>query len=75
MTYKEAQEQSPCGVAVWGNFAMRDVVWPKGELTPYWFIKDGYVPVKLERVQRFVESDLWTPIDDPAYKMRKRNVQ
>lgn len=70
MKLNEAQQLSPCGVAVWGNFAMRDVVWPVNMPTPYGWIGGGYRPIKGDRIERYRESDLWSPIDDPNWRMK-----
>lgn len=70
MTYKEAQKQSPIGVAVLGNIAMKDIVWPKDEPTPYWWITKHYKPVSPDVMERFKASDEWEPLEELDWVMR-----
>jgi hypothetical protein len=60
MTLEEAQELSVSGVAVLGNPAMQDVIWPKGAPAPFAWITNGYVEMKNPEVMR--ERDGWSPL-------------
>jgi len=45
MTLEEAWALSVSGVAVRGNPAMQDIVWPKDSPHPFAFVRDGYKPM------------------------------
>jgi hypothetical protein len=62
MNYKDAQDQSVSGVAVFGNPAMQDVIWPKDSPHPFiWLVsgdKRGYIPWSAKLASR----DGWSPL-------------
>lgn len=64
MKYREAQEKSVSGVAVLGNIALMDVIWPKNSPHPYMFLanqgKWGYVPIKEHG--NMAKKDVWEPL-------------
>lgn len=64
MKYREAQDKSVSGVAVLGNEAMQDVIWPKDSPHPFGWI-NGYKP--LDPV-KFVDRDGWKPLH-PAWPL------
>lgn len=59
MKYQEAQDKSVSGVAVLGNEAMQDIIWPKDSPHPFGFSVDGYVPLD---AAKFSERDGWKPL-------------
>ncbi len=59
MNYREAQEQSVSGVAVFGNPAMQDIIWPKHSPHPFAWVGKGYMPVD---PARFCDRDGWSPL-------------
>lgn len=60
MRYEQAQAESVSGVAVYGNEATQDVIWPRQEQHPYFWVKNGYIP--LEATEKYVDSDEWRPL-------------
>lgn len=71
MNYLEAQNKSPIGVAVWGNYAMKDIVWPKDEPHPYIWITKNYKPCSLNRTNQLKNSDDWEPVEEKDWFMEK----
>jgi len=71
MTYEEAQNKSPIGVAIFGDTALKDIVWPKDLPKPYWWLGKGYSVVKsVVNLERFKTSDLWKPLEESNWKMK-----
>jgi len=62
LTLEEAWNYSENGIAIFGNPAMRDVIWEKGSPHPKWWINKGYRDTKPER---FVNRIGWYP-DKPT---------
>lgn len=60
MKYKEAQDLSVSGVAVFGNEVMQDVIWPKDSSIPFMWIKNGYKPMMASYYH--INHDGWKPL-------------
>jgi len=58
LTVKEAQAYSQDGCAVFGNPAMKDVIWEKDCAYPKWWIGKGYRPADPEK---FKDRIGWVP--------------
>ena len=71
MNLKEAQELSPCKTAVYGNIAMRDVIWPSITELPLVWITNGYAAIlNPKALDNLTTSDKWEPLDDSNWKMK-----
>ena len=67
LTLQEAWDLSPCGVAVYGNPAMRDVIWVRGQPAPLRWVVDGY---KSANVEPFRSRVGWSPIEEDTFVPR-----
>jgi len=67
MQYIEAQNLSQYGIAVYGNIAMKDILWPKDSLFPYMWVTNGYLQLD---TRRFELSDKWEPLLEENFKFR-----
>ena len=62
MKLQETQELSVSGVAVLGNTAMQDIIWPKDSSKPFAWIKDGYIEMNQTQADRWKNMDQWYPV-------------
>lgn len=70
MTLKEAQNASVSGVAVLGNHAMADIIWPKDSPHPFFWLTNGYLP-KPDKAE-WCRGKEWEPLHR-AYKEREQH--
>lgn len=69
MKLKEAQDLSPLKVAVWGNVAMKDIIWPMDFSHPLLWVKNGYSLCTYLK-DKYIDSDLWEPLKEIDWKLK-----
>lgn len=58
LTLKQAQDYSEDGIAILGNPAMRDLIWPKNADRPLMWVNKGYRP---QDPDKFKDRIGWVP--------------
>lgn len=62
LTLEQAQNFSEDGMAIFGNPAMKDIIWPRDALNPKMWINKGYKEItEPERIERFRNRVGWVP--------------